>query len=141
MHVQYGTIERAAGTVDTTNMLAGLAQRFAALWQRETGRAGANPCAQLHGEVLHFALDQALTAQQATLADNDEGYAVVVRDVASTFDRLYPQLADEMERNLHCYVGAMQVDLVPDIRGVRIQFQLREAPGLWRLNRPSGTCM
>ncbi len=141
MHQQYGTIERTVGPADTDGMLAGLALRFATLWQRATGRPGANPCAQLHGEVLHFALDQALTAQQTALAENDEGYAVVARDVSSTFDRLYPQLADELERNLHCYVGAMQVELVPATRGVHIQIQLREAPGLWRLNRPTGTCM
>jgi len=141
MREQYGTMERPADPVDTSNVLAGLAHRFAALWQRATGHPGANPCAQLHGEVLHFSLEQALTAQQADLADNDEGYAVVVRDVSTTFDRLYPQLADEMERNLHCYVGAMQVELVPGSRGVHIQVQLREAPGLWRLNRLPGSCI
>lgn len=140
MHEHYWTIERTVGPIDTSSMLAGLAQFFATLWQRVTGRQGISPCAQLHGEVLHFALEQALTAQQAALAGNDEGYAVVVRDVSTTFDRLYPQLADELERILHCYVGAMQVELIPATRGVRIQIQLREAPGLWRLNRPAGTC-
>lgn len=137
---QYVTMERTADPVDTNTVLAGLAQRFAALWQRATGHPGSNPCANLHGEVLHFALEQALTPQQADLADNDEGYAVVFRDVSTTFDHLYPQLANEMERDLHCYVGAMQVELIPASCGVHIQFQLREAPGLWRLSRLSESC-
>jgi hypothetical protein len=140
MREQYATMERPADPVDTSNVLAGLAQRFAALWQRATDHPGIKPCASLQGEVLHFALEQSLTPQQADLADNDEGYAVVVRDVSTTFDQLYPQLADEIERNLHCYVGAMQVELVPGSRGVHIQFQLRDAPGLWRLNRLSASC-
>jgi hypothetical protein len=122
-------------------VLAKLAERFTNLWQRIDHWPDTEVCTQIVGDQLIFTLSTALSDEQRALAATDVGYAGVLRDLTRSLDRIYSPLADAIERNLHCYVGAMQVDLEPDEGQILVQFHLREAPGLWRIAQPESSCL
>lgn len=105
-----------------------LAERFETLWHRAHGARGEHACARLAGETLIFSLENVLTTAQRSWAGTDEGYASLVRTMAQQVDVIYPQLADQIETVLHCYVGAMYVEVEPENGTLHIKFQLRDAP-------------
>jgi len=125
--------------VNASAALEQLALRFAALWCGAAGEAAVDACAQIDGDQLLFTLS-ALTPEQAMQASTAEGYGAVLQEITQTLDQLYPSLAGAIERHLHCYVGAMYVELELERGAVLVQFHLREAPGLWKLAQTADRC-
>jgi hypothetical protein len=136
-----GNIEYDAAPEKATAMLDDLAKRFADLWQRTADQPLADVCAQIDGDQLLFTLSSVLTTAHWVMASTDEGCAVLLCEVSRSLDQIYSPLADAIERNLHCYVGAMHVELESEERLILVQFHLREAPGLWRLTQPDSRCL
>lgn len=132
MPSEVSNLESPTVTIDPPGVLETLAQHFVGLWPRAEGEE-ITGCARLSGDMLLLSLRGVLTEEQVAQAATEDGYAVVVRDVSATLDRLYSPLAEAIERGLHCQVGAMQVELDAQRRAVHVQLHLREAPGLWRL--------
>lgn len=126
--------------VQTTTALAKLAESVNSLWQQIEHWPATTVCAQIDGDRLLFTVPAALNEARRELIATDVGYQSALRDLARALDKIYSPLADAIERNLHCYVGAMQVDLEPEQSLVVVQFHLREAPGLWRITQPESTC-
>lgn len=141
MYAHVESLENQVIDMDPSDVLTELSRRFAELWQRTTGQPEMTACAQLNGDLLMFSLPSALTDQQSKQALTDEGYMVVIREVSLSLDRVYSPLADAIERRLHCYIGAMQVELEPERSAIHIQFHLRDAPGLWRLTQLNTHCL
>lgn len=137
---QTQSFDLESATSSASAVLAKLAERFSSLWQRIEHLPDTAVCAQIDGDQLVFTLSAALNAEQRALAATDVGYADVLRTLTRAFDHIYSPLADAIERNLHCYVGAMHIDLEPDQDLVFVQFHLREAPGLWRIAQPESSC-
>lgn len=128
-------------TSPASAVLVKLAEQFRSLWQRIEHWPDGKVCAQIDGDQLVFTLSAVLSAEQRALTTTDAGYAGALRDLTRALDQIYSPLADAIERNLHCYVGAMHVDLEPDQEMVLVQFHLREAPGLWRIAQPESSCL
>lgn len=136
-HVESG--DRDPEMLKTVTALETLARSLATLWRTTTGEKVADACAQIDGDRLVFTAP-VLTPDQVTQAASEEGRDRVRKEVTDVVDQLYPALADAIERHLHCYVGAMHVELDLEHCAALVQFQLRDAPGLWKMAQSAARC-
>ena len=109
-------------------ILPEIARQVAHYWESAHHRASQNPCAMLGEDRLTITLEDALTPLEAVHANTEEGYRTLLAIVHQEIDGVYPQLATQIERHFHCYVGAMQVSIVPARAAIRLELGLREAP-------------
>jgi hypothetical protein len=137
---QTRTADPGTTTTQATTLLTRLAESVNTLWQQIEHWPVNTVCAQIDGDRLVFTASVALNEARRELIATDVGYRSALRDLTRALDKIYSPLADAIERSLHCYVGAMQVDLEPEQSLVVVQFHLREAPGLWRITQPESTC-
>lgn len=113
---------------DTDLRLQQLAAFFAQQWQTVHGRSGVDPSARLAGSTLTITLIQALSDAETVMAGNPDHASSILRQVTHEVDGFYPQLAHQIERLLHCHVGALHVELLPAASAIRVHVQLRDAP-------------
>lgn len=114
------------GQVD--EVLPEIARKVASYWQSVHGRACQSPCALLGEDRLTITLEDALTQAEAVQAGTEDGYRDLLASVHREIDGVYPQLAGQVEAHFHCYVGAMQVAIVPARAAIRLELELREPP-------------
>ena len=117
---------------ETSHALTKLAKCFESQWHDVHGCQPSDASAQIVGHALVLTLTGALTPREKMDAATEAGRLAVIQGVARDLDRMYPQLASEIERVLHCYVGALDVDVTAVAAAVILQLQLRDAPGLMR---------
>ena len=121
------TTSRAA-TGQIYQALPEIARQVAHYWETAHQRACQNPCAMLGEDRLIITLEDALTPMEAAQATSDEGYRALLSAVHQEIDGVYPQLASQVERHFHCYVGAMEVSIVAQRAAIRLELGLREPP-------------
>ena len=86
-----------------------IAQTFLIEWRRAHGRPGDSPQAELGNHGLTVTINNALTAAEQKLLRKPAGRQLVQRYVSHLVDQVYPQLADSIERQLHCHVSHWMV--------------------------------
>ncbi len=113
---------------DPESQLEQLASFFAQQWQTVHGRSGTDRNAAVKGNILIVTLNQALSDPETAMAGDPDRIPNLLRQVTQEVDSFYPQLAHQIERLLHCYVGSLHVELLPATSAVRVHVQLRNVP-------------
>jgi len=108
--------------------LPDIARQVAAYWATTHERVCHSPCALLGEDRLTITLEDALTPLEAAYAATDDGYRALLLDVQREIDGVYAQLATQVEHHFHCYVGALDVALIPARAAIRLELELREPP-------------
>lgn len=121
------TVNRAAAN-QIYQVLPEIARLVALYWESAHHRASQGPCARIGEDRLTITLDDALTPLEAQQASTEQGYRDLLAVVHQEIDGVYPQLATQVERHFHCYVGAMHVSVIPARAAIRVELGLREAP-------------
>jgi len=121
---------RAAGSPQPA--LRQLADRFASEWKFKQGRTGRNGCCMLEGDRLVFRLEDLLTPAELAMWATEQGAPVLRYQLVALMDEIYPVLAEEIERTLHCYVGMLEVDVESATAALLISLQVRDTPVIWR---------
>jgi hypothetical protein len=109
-------------------VLPEIAHQVASYWETAHHRACQSPCALLGEDRLTITLEDALTPLEAAHAATDDGYRALLATVQREIDGIYPQLATQVERHFHCYVGALQVAIIPARAAIRLELELRDPP-------------
>lgn len=109
-------------------VLPEIAHQVASYWETAHHRACQSPCALLGEDRLTITLEDALTPLEAAQAATDDGYRALLATVQREIDGIYPRLATQVERNFHCYVGALQVAIIPARAAIRLELELRDPP-------------
>jgi uncharacterized protein YbcI len=116
-------------TYQAGHALTKLAACFATQWRDVHNSQATASTAQIVGNALVLTLTGALTSEEQRTAGTESGRLVVISSISRELDRIYPKLASEIERVLHCYVGELRVDVDADSAAVTLQLQLHDAPG------------
>ncbi len=109
-------------------VLPEIARQVAAYWETTHQRVCHNPCALLGEDRLTITLEDALTPLEAAQAATEDGYRALLTNVQREIDGVYVQLATQVERHFHCYVGALDVALLPQRAAIRLELELRDPP-------------
>ena len=109
-------------------VLPEIARQVASYWETAHHRVCQSPCALLGEDRLTITLEDALTPLEAAQAATDDGYRALLATVQREIDGIYPQLAAQVERHFHCYVGALQVAIIPPLAAIRLELELRDPP-------------
>ena len=121
---------RSAGSPQPA--LRKLADLFASEWKRNHGRAGRNSCCTLEGDLLVFRLEGLLSPAELEMWTSEQGAASLRQQLVRMTDEIYPDLAEQIERKLHCYVGMLDVDVDSTTAALLISLQVRDTPVVWR---------
>lgn len=122
------TTAHTLSTAQIYEVLPALAHEVAGYWATAHHRVCQSPCALLGEDRLTITLEDALTPQEAEQASTAAGYRALLATVQQEIDGVYPRLAAQVERHFHCYVGALQVVIIPAHAAIRLELELREPP-------------
>jgi len=120
--------DHAMSTAQIYEVLPALAHEVAGYWATTHHRVCHNPCVLLGEDRLTITLEDALTPEEAAQAATAPGYRALLAAVQQEIDGVYPRLAAQVERHFHCYVGALQVAIIPAQAAIRLELELREPP-------------
>lgn len=110
-----------------TESLADIADLCVREW-KQLGNSSSHPTASatLTGDRLTITLRDGLTKGDRQLVHYSSGQVVVRRNAMRRVDQFYPQLAEQIEIRLNCFVADSDVALDPATGEIQLSVMLRD---------------